>query len=228
MRPDAQSGASAGRQVGTLLLALGGNTPGRWGGPVATILRARRELEAAGLKVTSASSLYLTEPVGGGRQPAYLNAVIMVSGGCAPGSLLRLAKQIERRAGRRPRPPMQARPLDIDILDFGGRRQGWPPLRRERGRLILPHPLLHRRTFVLVPLVEVAPHWRHPVFGRQPKALLARLVPRACTGVRQALDFSACPCDKAAPLKPRFGTSVLGRIGHAALNFTRGIVAWRA
>jgi 2-amino-4-hydroxy-6-hydroxymethyldihydropteridine diphosphokinase len=140
--------------------------------------------------VTSASSLYLTEPAGGGRQPAYLNAVIAVSGGCAPGSLLRLAKQIERRAGRRPRPPMQARPLDIDILDFGGRRQGWPPLRRERGRLILPHPLLQRRTFVLVPLMEIAPHWRHPVFGRQPKALLARLVPNARTGVRQALSIA--------------------------------------
>jgi 2-amino-4-hydroxy-6-hydroxymethyldihydropteridine diphosphokinase len=228
MHIDAQKDAPAGPQIRTVLLALGGNTPGRWGGPAETVQRACLELEAAGLRVTRASSLYRTEPVGRGRQPAYLNAAIMVSGSCAPGSLLRLAKQIERRAGRRLRPPMQARPLDIDILDFGGRRLGWPPLRRERGRAILPHPLLHLRTFVLVPLMEIAPHWRHPVFGRQPKALLAQLVPKARTGVRQALDFQGCPCDKAAPLKPHLGTSVPGRFGHAAFNFTRGIVAWRA
>jgi 2-amino-4-hydroxy-6-hydroxymethyldihydropteridine diphosphokinase len=143
-------------------------------------------LEAAGLKVVRASSLYVTEPVGGGRQAPYLNAAVMVSGACAPGALLRLCKRIERRAGRRQRLPMQARPLDIDILDYGGRRLGWPPSRRERGRLILPHPLLHRRTFVLVPLMEVAPHWRHPVLGRRPKALLARLAPKARTGVHLA------------------------------------------
>jgi 2-amino-4-hydroxy-6-hydroxymethyldihydropteridine diphosphokinase len=211
-----------------LLLALGGNVCGLWGGPAESIVRACRLLEAAGLKVTGASSLYLTEPVGGGGQPPYLNAVIVVSGACAPGILLRLCKRIERRAGRRQTPPMRARPLDIDILDYGGRRLGWPPSRRERGRLVLPHPLLHRRTFVLVPLMEVAPHWRHPVFGTRAKALLARLSPKACTGVRQALDFPALTCEKAAPLKPRSGTTLPGHRGHAALNFTRGIVAWRA
>lgn len=182
-KSEAQKDAWAGMQVETLLLALGGNLRGRWGGPAESILRAYRVLEAAGLKVVRASSLYLTEPVGGGRQAPYLNAAIMVSGACAPGTLLRLCKRIERRAGRRQRSPMQARPLDIDILDYGGRRLGWPPLRRERGRLILPHPLLHRRPFVLVPLMEVAPHWRHPVFGRRPKALLARLALKARTGV---------------------------------------------
>jgi 2-amino-4-hydroxy-6-hydroxymethyldihydropteridine diphosphokinase len=158
MHTGAQKAASARTQVGTLLLALGGNMPGRWGGPGESISRACRELEAAGLRVTRASSLYLTEPVGGGRQPAYLNAVIMASGAWSPGRLLRLVKRIERRAGRGLAPTNQARPLDIDILDYGGRRMGWPPLRRERGRLILPHPLLHRRTFVLVPLLEIAPH----------------------------------------------------------------------
>jgi 2-amino-4-hydroxy-6-hydroxymethyldihydropteridine diphosphokinase len=180
---DAQKSAWAGIQIGSLLLALGGNLRGRWGGPAESIPRACRILEAAGLKVVRASSLYLTEAVGRGRQTPYLNVVVMVSGACAPGALLRMCKRIERSAGRRQSPPMQARPLDIDILDCGGRRLGWPPLRRERGRLILPHPLLHLRTFVLVPLMEVAPQWRHPVLGRRPKALLARLPPKARTGV---------------------------------------------
>jgi len=123
---------------------------------------------------------------------------------------------------------MQARPVDIDILDYGGRRLNWPALRRERGRLTLPHPHLHTRTFVLVPLLEVAPHWRHPVLGHRPRTLLAKLNPKARSGVRQALDFSARACDKAPMLKPRFGSNVPGLIARAALNFTRGIAAWRA
>jgi 2-amino-4-hydroxy-6-hydroxymethyldihydropteridine diphosphokinase len=204
-------------QVGTLLLALGGNRSGAWGGPAESIERATRALEAAGLRPIRASSLYLTEPVGGGRQPPYLNAVVAVCGAAAPGSLLRLLKHIERRAGRRIGPVNGPRPLDIDILDYGGRCIGWPPPRRVRGRLILPHPLLHLRTFVLVPLEEIAPHWRHPVFRRQPKALLARLVPKARTGVRQALDFPGYPCNKAAPQLPRLGAAVPGRVGRLAV-----------
>jgi 2-amino-4-hydroxy-6-hydroxymethyldihydropteridine diphosphokinase len=217
MHPAAPKGALVGTQVGTLLLALGANSRGRWGDPSDSIAQACRALAAAGLTVTGASHLYLTEPVGGGRQPAYLNAVVVVSGALAPGSVLRALKQIERRAGRRLGPPNTARPLDIDILAYGGRRIGWPPRRRrERGRLILPHPLLHLRTFVLVPLAEVAPHWRHPVFGRRPKAMLAQLVPRARTGVRQALDFPEYPCNKAAPQQPRSGATVPGRLGRMA------------
>jgi 2-amino-4-hydroxy-6-hydroxymethyldihydropteridine diphosphokinase len=203
-------------QVGTLLLALGGNRQGRWGGPAQSIRQACRELQAAGLRVTRASSLYLTEPVGGGRQPAYLNAVVMVAGAPAPGSLLRLLKRIERNAGRRLGGLHAPRPLDIDILDYGGRRIAWPPRRRVRGQLILPHPLLHLRTFVLVPLEEATPCWRHPVFGRRPKALLAQLVPKARTGVRQALDFPGYPCNKAALRLPRLGATVPGRFGRMA------------
>jgi len=92
---------------------------------------------------------------------------------------------------------MGARPVDIDILDYGGRRLNWPVRRRERGRLILPHPELHSRAFVLVPLLEVAPHWRHPVLGHPSRTLLAKLGPSARSGVGQALDFPACSCDKA-------------------------------
>ncbi len=210
MRTNTPGEVTATTQVGTLLLALGGNRRGRWGGPAESMERASRELEAAGLRVIRASSLYLTEPVGGGRQPLYLNAVVMVSGALAPGSLLRLLKQIERRAGRRLGPLNAARSLDIDILDYGGRRIGWPPLRRERGRLILPHPLLHLRTFVLAPLEEVAPNWRHAVFGQQPKALLAQLVPKSRSRVCQALDFPGYPCNKAAPQLPRSEPSLWG------------------
>jgi 2-amino-4-hydroxy-6-hydroxymethyldihydropteridine diphosphokinase len=214
-------------QVGTVLLALGGNQRGNWGAPAESMRRACRELEAAGVRIMQSSNLYLTEPVGGGRQPPYLNAVIVAAAPYAPWTLLCLVKDIERRAGRHFGAPMRARPLDIDLLSHGGRLVGWPPLRRERGRLILPHPLLHGRTFVLVPLLEVAPHWRHPAFGQRPGTLLARLSPRARTGVRRALDLSVGPCDKASALKLRFGSTVPGRVAHAALNYTRRTVAWR-
>jgi 2-amino-4-hydroxy-6-hydroxymethyldihydropteridine diphosphokinase len=184
-------------QSGSILLALGGNAVGAWGAPQKGLRRACLELEAAGLTIVAASRLYETDPVGGGWQAPYLNAVIIVHGSVGPTRLLRLAKDIERRAGRRPGPPLSARPVDVDVLDFGGRRLNWPPSRRERGRLILPHPLLHTRSFVLVPLTEVAPHWLHPVLRCHARTLLARLPQKVRAGVRQALDFRIRACEKA-------------------------------
>jgi 2-amino-4-hydroxy-6-hydroxymethyldihydropteridine diphosphokinase len=142
-----------------------------------------------------ASNLYSTQPVATGPQRRYLNAVLLVEARMAPAQLLRLVKQIERRAGREHTRFMAPRALDIDILDHGGRRTGWPLRRRERGRLVLPHPELSKRAFVLVPLIEVAPAWRHPALGRSAKELLARLPARARTGVGQPLDFAATACN---------------------------------
>jgi len=162
--------------------------PGPWGSPRATLACARRELAHAGLHIVRASRIYVTAPLGAGRQAPYLNAVLLLQGGLAPAAVLRLVKRIERRAGRRFGRHWGPRRLDIDLLDHGGRRLGWPPWRRERGRLILPHPEMHRRAFVLVPLLEVAPHWRHPVFGITARSLLGRIGQRERAGVREALD----------------------------------------
>jgi 2-amino-4-hydroxy-6-hydroxymethyldihydropteridine diphosphokinase len=184
-------------QSGTLLLALGGNAAGPWGTPRETLVRVCRELEAAGIHIVAASRFYETEPVGGSRQPRFLNAVLVARSTIAPAQLLRLVKRIERRAGRKTAPPLSARPADIDVLDFAGRRLGFGAPRRERGRLILPHPLLHTRAFVLVPLAEVAPHWLHPVIRMPARAMLARLSPKVRSGVRQALDFRIHACENA-------------------------------
>lgn len=183
-------------QSKVLLLALGGNIAGSWGAPRATLERAVRELESAGIKIVHRSNLYRTQPLGVGRQPPYLNLIVAAEPGLAPAVLLRLAKRIEQRAGRRLTPPMHSRPLDIDILDYGGRRFGWPPLRRQRGRIILPHPQIYARAFVLVPLCEVAPSWRHPIMGLSARTLLARLTAAARAGVSQALDFAPGTCEK--------------------------------
>ena len=164
-----QSGA------GHVLLALGANLPGRWGDPLTALRRVVVELANAGLRLMAASHIYTTTPLGPGRQAPYLNAVLMLESHLAPAALLRLLKGLERRAGRRFAPRWGPRCLDIDVLDYAGRRVGRPSRRRERGRLVLPHPELHSRAFVLVPLLEIAPHWRHPVLGVAGRTLLVRI-----------------------------------------------------
>ena len=180
--------------VNAVQLALGANVRGLWGEPRASLLRACRELEAAGIEIVRCSNFYVTTPIGGRRQPRYLNAVLTVRTSAAPGALLRLVKSMERRAGRKLAPRMSARPLDIDILDYAGRRIGRPGGHRRHGQLILPHPEMHRRAFVLRPLQDVAPHWQHPVFGRPVKALLTHLKSADRAGV--TLDSARNSCKK--------------------------------
>ena len=185
-----QAGASK------VILALGANLPGRWGAPREALRRAGEELAQAGLRPVAASRVYATAPVGPGRQAPYLNAVLVLEAHMGPSALLRLVKRLERRAGRRFAPHWGPRCLDIDILDYAGRRIGRPAMRRERGRLVLPHPQMHKRAFVLVPLLEVAPRWRHPVLGIAGRTLLARIDRRGRAGVRPTLDSLAPACDK--------------------------------
>jgi 2-amino-4-hydroxy-6-hydroxymethyldihydropteridine diphosphokinase len=168
-----QSGRTCGSN--RLLLALGANISGAWGQPKDTLLRSLRELSGAGLPPLCCSPFFRTRPLGTRPQPDFLNAVVLTQATWAPAQLLRLVKGLERRAGRRLGPAWGPRPLDIDIVDYGGRRLGWPPPPQRRGRLILPHPEAHRRAFVLAPLAHVAPRWRHPVFGATARTLLGRL-----------------------------------------------------
>jgi len=145
-----------------------------------------------GLKIVARSGYYVTEPEGVGRQPRYLNMVLVAEGSVAPGVLLRHIKSLERQAGRRQAARMSARPLDIDILDFGGRRVSKAAVRRQLGQLVLPHPELRNRAFVLQPLSVIAPNWRDPATRLSVKALLAHLRPAARAGV--ALDSAANSC----------------------------------
>lgn len=171
-----------------VLVAMGGNEAGAWGGPVATFQRAVCELELYHVQVVALSHIYNTSPSGGGRQGRYTNAVIAVRTPYPPAALLRLLKRIERRAGRRTGRVWGPRPLDLDVIDFGGRVTGWPCRRRAANRLVLPHPEMHARAFVLVPLMDVAPHWRHPALGLSARQMLARC--NAQRGnVRYMLDF---------------------------------------
>jgi 2-amino-4-hydroxy-6-hydroxymethyldihydropteridine diphosphokinase len=158
------------------LVAFGGNCPGPWGTPPATIKRALRELGKWGITVKAVSPFYETAAVGRAGQPAYVNAVALIDTHMPPEALLRRLKQIERAAGRRGGSPWGPRTLDIDILDFKGRVKNWgrnrPRFARAGARpLVLPHPWIEKRPFVLRPLLDVAPDWRHPVTKRTAREL---------------------------------------------------------
>jgi 2-amino-4-hydroxy-6-hydroxymethyldihydropteridine diphosphokinase len=110
-------------------------------------------LAARAGRVVGISPVYETQPVGGPAQPDYLNAVVVVETELSPRELLVVAKTLEAEAGREPADPARRwgpRPLDIDILMVGD-------LRVDEPDLVVPHPRIHQRAFVLAPLADVAP-----------------------------------------------------------------------
>jgi 2-amino-4-hydroxy-6-hydroxymethyldihydropteridine diphosphokinase len=117
------------------------------------------------LRVVKVSSVYDTEPIGNIEQPRFLNLVCQVSTTLAPPELLALVKGIESRLGRVPGKPNSPRPIDIDILFYGDQ------VIKSR-ELVIPHPRLAERAFVLIPLKEIAPGLVHPVSGKTVKELL--------------------------------------------------------
>ena len=143
------------------LIALGANL----GDPPATLRWARGQLGPLG-EVTAASRLYRTAPVGGPPgQPDYLNAALALSTDLAPPDLLAGLLDVERRAGRVRAARWGPRALDLDLLAYGGLTLRAPGLE-------LPHPRLLERAFVLAPLSEIAPDWRHPITGQSVREAL--------------------------------------------------------
>ena len=147
----------------SVFLALGSNLGPR----EATLQGASRALAAAGFEVTASSSIYLTEPVGGPPQDWFLNQVLGGRTRLAPEALLSACLAVEQAFGRLRGERDGPRTLDVDVLLFGEVVQDGP-------RLVLPHPRLQARRFVLVPLAEIAPQLVHPRLGISVRELLAR------------------------------------------------------
>ena len=120
------------------------------------------------LRMGQISSIYDTEPIGNTAQPRFLNLVCQVYTRLAPMELLTLAKGIESKLGRTPGKSNAPRPIDIDILFYGDQII-------ENSKLVIPHPRLAERAFVLVPLAELAPELAHPVSGKTIEELLQGL-----------------------------------------------------
>lgn len=138
------------------------------GDRLAQLRRAVASLQSAG-EIERSSSVYETEPIGPVLdQPRFLNAVVALRTNLEPRQLLRRLQQLEQELGRAPGVPKGPRVIDLDLLLFGDRVAAWP-------ELVIPHPELARRAFVLVPLLELASGAVDPRSGRPLAAYLAEL-----------------------------------------------------
>ena len=144
----------------TAYIGLGANLGDREG----TLREAVNRLAKVGT-ITALSSLYETEPVGYRDQPPFLNAVVALQTGLTPQELMRELLAIEQAMGRQRAFRNAPRTLDLDVLLFGDAVIETP-------ELTVPHPRMHERAFVLVPLAEIAPKVVHPVLRQRVSELL--------------------------------------------------------
>jgi len=152
-------------------LGLGSNLGDRR----ANLVKALRLLGER-LTLERMSSLYETQPIGYEEQPLFLNAVCHVTTQIGPFQLLSIIKGIEVALGRAPSFVDAPRPIDVDILFYGD-------LIIESPQLVVPHPRLEERAFVLMPLAEIGRHLMHPISGRSMRDLASGV--RGRDGVRR-------------------------------------------
>ncbi len=163
-----------------ILIGIGGNIASpRFGPPRNTLTAALAALEDEGIGILTCSGWYRSEPVPRSNQPWFVNAVASLTTELGARDVLAVLQAIETRFGRVRGVPNASRILDLDLLDHRGQVTETPSL-------VLPHPRLHQRRFVLAPLAEIAPDWRHPLLGMTAGQLLAQL------GAEQQIERLSC------------------------------------
>lgn len=142
----------------SIVIALGGNLAGPYGSCEALLEAALTALEARGPRVTGRSGWWGSAAWPDPSAPAFINGVALVETDLGPAETLALLHAVERDFGRVRGEANAARTLDLDLIAYGRSVLDGPDL-------ILPHPRAHERLFVMGPLAQVAPDWRHPVLG---------------------------------------------------------------
>ena len=169
----------------TAYLALGSNEGDR----LATLQRAVDRLDAAaGIQILRSSRVYETDPVGGPPQPRYLNAVVEARTSLDARELLDACRRVEDALGRERLVRWGPRTIDVDILTYGGERIDEPDL-------VIPHPRMHERAFVLAPLLELD---ADPPLPAGVRLASSRLGPHELAGVRVAAP-PLVPSSREAP-----------------------------
>ncbi len=182
--------------IKSFLIALGGNLPSTAGLPGETLLSALAALKDAGAELRAVSPFYATPCFPAGAGPDYVNAAAEIGMAGDARQMLDLLHRIEGMFGRERVQRWGRRTLDLDLIaqgqtvlpDLAG-HAAWrdlPPgdqMTRAPDELILPHPRLQERAFVLIPLADIAPDWRHPVLGLTVRDMAAALPAAAVAGV---------------------------------------------
>ena len=153
-----------------ILIGIGSNLPSLAGPPVVTCTRALVHLASLGVETVACSPWYETAPVPVSDLPWFANGVADVTTNLSPAALLGVLQAVEGEFGRVRSGKDAARTLDLDLLAYNDVISDDP-------RLILPHPRIQDRAFVLWPLRDVAPAWRHPVLGLTAVEMASRLPP---------------------------------------------------
>ena len=148
-----------------IYIGLGANLPSTAGPPETTLRRVLALLPQRGVVVEAVSPFYRSPAWPKASDPMFVNAVARVRTKLTPGELMRVLLQIETEFGRKRAVKWAPRTLDLDIVDYAG-------LVTDAAHLMLPHPQMHERNFVLRPLADIAPDWRHPITGERVGDLL--------------------------------------------------------
>lgn len=150
-----------------IVIALGANLPSRNRTPEETLRAALAQFSERGLTLQRVSPFYVSQAWPDPNDPPFVNAVATVETELSPPDVMATLHATEEAFGRKRSVKNAPRTLDLDLIDYNGRVESGPP--------ILPHPAISERAFVLMPLADIAPRWRHPVSGKMVKDLISSL-----------------------------------------------------